>query len=237
VDRRLRRLGLVDVTAYRAYLDDHPDEWSQLDQLCRIPISRFYRDRGVFDLLRDDVLPSLAAAARARDQGVVRAWSAGCASGEEVYTLKIIWDLRIKPLFPALRSEIIATDADPHLLERARLGCYPSSSLKDFPPEWITIAFSKLGDEYRVRENFRSGIECLLQDIRQEQPAGPFDIILCRHLVFTYFDESLQLDILRTILSRLGPNGILVTGKQEPLHSEATCLEPYAPHSGVYRRI
>ena len=71
VDRRLRRLGLVDVTAYRAYLDDHPDEWSQLDQLCRIPISRFYRDRGVFDLLRDDVLPSLAAAARARDQGVV----------------------------------------------------------------------------------------------------------------------------------------------------------------------
>ena len=71
VDRRLRRLGLVGVAAYRAYLDDHPDEWSELDQLCRIPISRFYRDRGVFDLLRDDVLPSLAADTRAR----AGAWS------------------------------------------------------------------------------------------------------------------------------------------------------------------
>ena len=128
-------------------------------------------------------------------------------------------------------------ETESHLLERARLGCYSSSSLKNFPPEWMTIAFSKQGDEYRVRANFRSGMEFLVQDVRREQPVGPFDIIFCRHLAFTYFDESLQLDVLRAILSRLGPNGVLVTGKQEPLSSEATCLEPYAAHSGVYRRI
>ena len=109
---------------------------------------------------------------------------------------------------------------NPICLSGARLGCYPSSSLKDFPREWVTIAFDRLGDEHRVRTEFRCGMEFLLQDIRQEQPVGPFDIVFCRHLVFTYFDESLQLDILSTILSRLGPNGVLVTGKQEPLRSK-----------------
>lgn len=233
VDRRLRHLGLADVAAYRAYLDRHPGEFAALDTLCRISISRFYRDRGVFDLLREEVLPLLAAAAQ---ENVLRAWNAGCASGEEVYTLKIIWELGVQPRFPEVGLQITATDVDPHLLERARRGCYCGSSLKDFPPQWMAAAFSQVGDEYRVRDNFRGGMDLLLQDIRREQPAGPFDIVFCRHLAFTYFDESLQLDVLRTILTRLRPSGVLVIGKQEPLPAGATCLEPYSPRTGIYRR-
>ena len=100
----------------------------------------------------------------------------------------------------------------------------------------MTIGLSQSGDEFRVRDEFRNGIEFTIQDIRHEQPAGPFDIIFCRHLTFTYFDEPLQLDVLQEILTRLQPHGLLVIGKQEPLPTGADYLEPYAPHSGVYRR-
>ncbi|MFB3131394.1 MAG: CheR family methyltransferase, partial [Rhodothermales bacterium] len=95
VRRRMRTLGLDHTEAYRAYLEAHPDEWDVLDAMCRITISRFYRDRGVFDLLRATLLPQRAQ--RATDETTLRCWSAGCASGEEVYTLKILWLEDLQP--------------------------------------------------------------------------------------------------------------------------------------------
>ena len=237
VDRRLRSLGLPDVRAYRDYLDRHSAEWSVLDDFCRITISRFYRDRRVFDVLRDKVLPQLAAVAASRGGQAVRAWCAGCASGEEVYTLKIVWELAVAPRFPGSLLQITATDADPKMLERARRGCYQLSSLKEVPREWMTVALAKSGDEFTVNASFRVGIEFVHQDIRQEQPAGPFDLISCRHLVFTYFAEPLQEQVLAQILTRLRPDGILVTGKQESLPAAAgDDLELVEPHSGIYCR-
>lgn len=236
VERRMRHLALENVTAYRDYLGVHAGEWSELDELCRISISRFYRDRGVFDLLRDIVLPLLAAAALDRGDGVVRAWSAGCASGEEPYTLTAIWEIGVKPQYPNINLQVTATDADPHLLERAQRGCYRDSSLKDFPPAWRTDVFSELGEQFCVRDRFRTAIEFVQQDIRREQPAGSFDMILCRHLVFTYFDRERQEDCLKRMLARLRPSGMLVIGKQEEFSVAENQLAEFVPHSGVYRR-
>jgi len=86
---RLRALGLPDLDAYRARLAAEQAEWAVLDGLCRIPISRFWRDRAVFDHLAVDVLPALAAAAADSGRTEVRVWSAGCASGEEPYSLRL----------------------------------------------------------------------------------------------------------------------------------------------------
>jgi hypothetical protein len=82
IERRCRELGLPNVADYRAFLETHPEEWSVLDSPCRISISRFYRDRGVFGSLRRKILPSLAELAGGGDREL-RVWSAGCASGEE----------------------------------------------------------------------------------------------------------------------------------------------------------
>ena len=236
VDRRLRQLGLSDMSAYRDYLDRHSPEWLVLDEFCRISISRFYRDRRVFDLLRADVLPQLAAAAASRGDRAIRAWCAGCASGEEVYTLKMIWELGVQKRYPDSSLHITATDAAPTMLERSRRGRYKRSSLKDFPDEWITVAFGESREEFTVNAFFRGGIEFLQQDIRQEQPAGPFDLILCRHLVFTYFDEQLQEEVLRQMMARLRTDGILVTGKQETLPTAPSCdLRIVEPRSGIFR--
>lgn len=236
VDRRLRHLGLEDLSAYRDYLDRHLGEWLVLDELCRISISRFYRDRRVFDLIRNEVLPQLAAAAKARGDSGIRLWSAGCASGEEVYTLKMVWELDVQRQFPNVSLHITATDADRQLLQRARRGCYARSSLKDLPKEWMELAFSRSEEEFHVRDLFRGGVEFLIQDIRREQPAGPFDLISCRHVVLTYFDEKLQKEVLRQMMARLRHDGILVIGKQEGFPPAMNYdLRLVQPHSGIYR--
>jgi chemotaxis protein methyltransferase CheR len=133
--RRLAELGLRDLDSYRALLERDPDEWAALDALTHITISRFYRDQGVFAMLGAEVLPALAATGR------MRVWSAGCASGEEAYTLAIMWELRLAEHFPAVRLRVLATDVDETMLARARRGCYPAGSLRELPDAWKKTAF------------------------------------------------------------------------------------------------
>jgi chemotaxis protein methyltransferase CheR len=118
--RRLDAVGLPDLGAYRDYLGAHPQEWASLSALMPITISRFYRDRGVFAALEADVVPALAEAARASGQDRLSAWSAGCASGEEAYTLALVWREAVVPRFPDLRLDVLATDIHPAMLRRAR---------------------------------------------------------------------------------------------------------------------
>jgi chemotaxis protein methyltransferase CheR len=120
IDRRSRALGIDAPAGYMAHLRDHPGEWQVLDGLCTVSISRFYRDRTVFDYLGDTVLPLLARSADTRAERPVRCWSAGCASGEEPYTLSLIWRQRITLLFPQAAITVLATDVDAQLLDRAR---------------------------------------------------------------------------------------------------------------------
>ena len=98
--RRLNELGLTQISEYREYLRTNSDEWSVLDGFTRISISRFYRDRDVFDHLRDVLLPGAVGAAKDRGEEQIRIWSAGCASGEEPYTLAMIWTRCVQPRFP-----------------------------------------------------------------------------------------------------------------------------------------
>ncbi len=236
VDRRLKELALDDVAAYRSYLELHSSEWTVLDTLCRISISRFYRDRGVFDYLRDEILPALAESAQETDDHCLRCWSVGCASGEEPYTLNIIWQLRLSSDYPEVTLRVTATDSDANMLTRAQRGSYPASSLKDLPIEWREAAFSTSDDLFDLKPEFRAAVEFVEQDIRDDMPTGGFHLILCRHLAFTYFDESLQREILQRVASKLVPGGILVAGKQEPLPVGDDELEECRPNTGVYRK-
>jgi chemotaxis protein methyltransferase CheR len=113
ISPRLQELGLADLGGYRAYLENHPGEWRMLDGLCRIGISRFYRDRSVFEHLEHEVFHELARLLVARGEDEMHCWSAGCAAGEEPYTLAIIWKERFAIKFPELRLRIVATDVDP----------------------------------------------------------------------------------------------------------------------------
>jgi chemotaxis protein methyltransferase CheR len=235
IGRRIRELALRDAEAYRAYLESVPEEWTRLDSLCRITISRLYRDRAVFDHLGEAVLPALAAAAVARGESTLRCWSAGCASGEEPYSLVLLWAFRVGPTFPGLAFAVVATDADEHLLARAARGCYPRGALRELPAEWVRSAFAREHGSECLRPAFRQAILFLRQDIRLAQPDGPFDLVLCRNLAFTYFDAHLQRRVLMDIAARMRPGAALVLGKGEKLPA-TDLLEPSLAGFGVYRK-
>jgi chemotaxis protein methyltransferase CheR len=231
LDRRIRELALADTGAYRDYLESEPGEWARLERICRVTISRFYRDKRVFGHLEKILLPELAERA---ENNRVRIWSAGCASGEEAYTLSLIWRMERSGRFEGVALEIAATDSDPVVLSRAEKGCFPRSSLKALPEHWVESAFSAEGNAYCLDSGYRKGVRFLRQDIRTEMPEGPFDLVLCRNLVFTYFDETLQRELLAKIEKRLRPGGCLVVGTHESLPKGSGFAEEGAP--GVYRK-
>jgi chemotaxis protein methyltransferase CheR len=186
VRRRLEELGLDGFDAYGDHLETHPDEWPVLDGLMNVTISRFNRDRGVFEYLRDEVL-----------RPGMRVWSAGCAGGEEPYTLALLCD----------GLDILATDIDPAMLRRAEAARYPPSALRELPDR----------DAFRdgvLDERYRRGVTFALHDVRDEPPPGPFDLVLCRNLAFTYFDEATQRDVLQKIAT---VTDLLVIGAHERL--------------------
>ena len=236
VARRMAALGLAQVAAYRACLEREAEEWDVLDGLCRITISRFWRDRGVFEHLGARVLPELARRAEAAGRERLGAWSAGCASGEEPYSLKILWELGPGPRFPGLRLKVTASDADANLLRRARAGRYGGGSLEELPPAWREAAFEPEGELYRLRPRFRADLAFARQDIRRRMPPGSFDLILCRNLAFTYFDEAGQRRLARRLARRLRPGGVLVLGKHEALPQGCGALVASEPKLGLYRR-
>jgi chemotaxis protein methyltransferase CheR len=228
---------LPGFSAYRDYLENSPDEWKVLDSLCHITISSFYRDRDVFDTLRIDILPRLAKAAVKDKSTVLRCWSAGCCSGEEPYSVNILWKLSVLPeIGEDLSLHITATERESYLLERSKEAVYPESSLKDLPGEFFSQAFEPYNNNYRLKKVFKEGVEFVQQDIRTTIPDDEFDVIFCRNLVFTYFTEELQRDILMKIIERLKPGGFLVIGAHEVLPWDSFPLHQYGNNPRIYQK-
>jgi chemotaxis protein methyltransferase CheR len=237
LSRRLSALGLSNLTDYRSYLAEHEDEWRLLDSFCRISISHFYRDREVFEYLRTHALPELANEAMARANEPVRAWCIGCAAGEEVYTLRILWDMALRIDFPNIAFTVLGTDVDPYQIERARMACYPQSTLAALPDDWTTAAFERESGTSCLRPDFRAGTEFLIQDIRHQAPDTIFDLIFCRNLAFTYFSEELQLRVANVIQSHLSKRGFLVLGTHEELARGLHDLRRVSKSLPIYQQI
>jgi chemotaxis protein methyltransferase CheR len=169
----------------------------------------------------------------AAEQREAQIWSAGCASGEEPCTLKILWDLEVKPRFPEACLGIVATDIDETLLERARRARYPAASLRELPPELTVQAFTASNGCWCVKAAHKQGIQFLQQDVRQEAPPGRFDLVLCRNLAFTYFASALQEAVLERIAASLSPQGLLVIGSHERLPGSMTRWRHFRDHRTI----
>ena len=237
LQRRLTQLQLADLAAYRQHLDRHPAEWDVFDACCRITISRFFRDRHIYRLLEQDVLPQLAAQAREHARRGLRIWSAGCGSGEEPYSLSILWLHSTDPVSRQTGLDILATDADPGALRLALCACYPFSSVRDLPSDWLDAAFYPGDGEYCLHDHYRQTVRFSQHDIRSAAPDGPFDLVLCRNLAFTYFDDGLQRETARHIAAVLRPGGLLVLGAHEHLPDDLAGFVPWQAGLPLYRRV
>lgn len=236
LNRRIKQLGLPHSLAYEAYLKQHPDEWPILERMCRVTISRFFRDRGFFAALESAVLPALASAVAESDEKILRCWSAGCASGEEAYSVSLLWHCGIASDWTGVAMEITATDVDPLLLRRATRACYSAAGVREVPIGWLNRAFTPMGDEYCLKEEYRPTVRFTEQNIRGDPPPGPFHLILCRNLVFTYFDEGLQRQILAAMTDVLHDGGALAVGLHESLPAGVPGFSPWDPALPIYRK-
>jgi chemotaxis protein methyltransferase CheR len=218
--RRARQLGLHGAAAYRERLSNDPTEWQVLRLACRVTISRFYRDAVVFDRLGAEVLPRLARAALTRGDRQLRCWSAGCGAGEELYTVRLLWNVLSVGDFAALTLQGVGTDVDLGQLARARRGIYPRGTLRELPP-LLRKPLEPHPSGVRVPDALRAGIEWLDQDLTRLVPPGPFDLVLCRNLAFSYFTLELQREVLSRLSTALRPGATVVLGRGETLPDSA----------------
>ncbi len=237
IARRMESLGLQGVREYEVYLHSNVDEWERLDGMCRITISRFFRDRGIFNSIRDDVLPEIARLAEEEGRDSIDCLSVGCCSGEEPYTLKIIWELAVSS---KLDLRITAMDSSRELLERAMEAVYAFSSIKDLPGEYRDEAFTEGEEGFKLKDRFKSGVRFMQKDIRKDvidiMDTGSFDLVLCRNLAFTYFDKESQAGVLRKLVSILRPGGFLVIGIHETLPDIGHGLLRHTSSKCIYRK-
>ena len=226
---RMRACGVHTFSDYQTVLDRSPAEYERLKDAITINVTRFYRNAETWNLLRDGLLEEVCAG----DKGEVRAWSAGCSSGEEPYTLAILmadhFDRQGNPDRFG-RVAVDATDIDRQCLERAQLGRYRPEALADVPAELAERYFEADGGEVRVIERVRRQVLVRALDLNSERPLrGNYQLILCRNVVI-YFERATQERVFTAFADALAPGGILVLGKVETLFGPArerlTLLDP-----------
>lgn len=235
VQQRMHELDLSGgFTEYKDYLESNPEEWENFDALCDVTISRFFRDREIWDYLRFDVLPTLI---KRETPEKKRVWSAGCCNGEEACSIAMLFDMVCTDA--GLNSvDILATDRNEEVLTRAKTGKYSSGSLREVKEHEIDKYFQKgsAGEEYGVIDRLKKQITFEKRDIRDSLPEGVFDMVFCRNLAFTYFSTSYQHNFLNRVASITRKDGFLVLGKGETLPSHQLFKRVHQKFT-VYKKI
>ncbi|HEX6617808.1 MAG TPA: protein-glutamate O-methyltransferase CheR [Gemmatimonadales bacterium] len=232
---RMRACGVHTYDDYRALLAGSPAECDRLRDALTINVTRFYRNPETWNLVRRVVLPALL-----DGRGELRAWSAGCASGEEPYTLAVLAAdyLDRSGRGAALsRVSIDATDIDRGSLDRARAARYAGPGLAELPGDLVGRYFEADGAGWRVVERVRSRVQVRQLDLSRDPPPRlDYDLILCRNLVI-YFDRHTQERVFGLFADALAPGGFLVLGKVETLFGAAReRLMLVDPRERIYRR-
>ncbi len=214
---RLRELGLLRLRDYMVLVRKNPVERERLGAQLAVTISRFFRDRGFWFRFADDLFPVLELLANG---GPVRVWSLGCASGEEPYTLRIVWRESGR------REEalsVVATDLRPVCLERAARRLYPESAVHNVPAVLRSRYLHERNGTFLLDEEIARGVQFERFDWRSEKgwPVGDFHWVLARNGIFTYDDEPHALAKLARIERALVPGGYLWIGGNERLPGAA----------------
>jgi len=215
--QRAGDLGFKSLEEYRAYLKIKPDEWEKLDGLMNVTISRFFRDRKLWDELSEKILPEMA---KKRSSDSVRIWSAGCCNGEEPYSVCIA----AEKSGIHFQIDVLAADRNPEALGRAKKGHYPPSSLKELTKKEKEQFFhwNEQIQLFEIDKRLKKQVTFEKRDISKSLPDGTFDLIFCRNLVFTYFIEVEQEKFLKNITELLSDGGCLIIGSNESLPDSAS---------------
>lgn len=236
IERRMAVHQIESLDDYARHLRTNPAELDLLFKELLIGVTSFFRDPEVWTLLRDEVLPELFAQHPAGK--AMRAWVAGCSTGEEAYSLAIVFREALEKCRPSARFtlQIYATDLDPESIEKGRKGRYPENVKADISPERLNRFF--VWDEaegFRVCKDIREMVVFATQNVLSDPPFTKLDLLSCRNLLI-YFSGQLQKRLIPLFHYALNPGGILVLGTSETVGSYGRLFKPLNAKARLYTR-
>jgi two-component system CheB/CheR fusion protein len=219
IDKRIQDVGADGYLAYLDHLEVDPEEFTQLFNTILLNVTSFFRDPPAWEFLGGEVLPRLAKA-KAADEPI-RIWSAGCASGEEAYTLAMVVAEALGPEAVRERVKIYATDVDEEALGEARQARYRARQVDGVPPELLERYFERNGDGYVFSKELRRSVIFGRHDLIQDAPISRIDLLVCRNTLM-YLNSETQSRVLARFSFALREGGYLMLGKAEMLlaHSD-----------------
>ncbi len=213
---RLRSLNLHTYRQYARRLDEEPGEYAKLVDTLTINVTDFFRDPPVFDAIRSQVVPEIIAAKRQSRHRVIRVWSAGCATGEEPYSLTMAFLDALGATEHGFMLTVVGTDLDPRAIDVAKRAEYDVAKLHHIPKADQARFVDKAADRFRIKPEVTKHVRFQRLNLFTDEPIHAVDMILCRN-VFIYFTREQQARLLAVFTSALARNGFLVLGRSEKL--------------------
>lgn len=234
IERRMGIHQIEKISDYVRYLQENPYEIELLFKELLIGVTSFFRDPDAWDALQTLVIPSILASRHSG--GVIRAWVAGCSTGEEAYSLAIVFREVFASCKPSgnFRLQIFATDLDRDAIEKARSGIFPPNISADVSPQRIRRFFEKDDRGYRITREIRETIVFAPHNVIMDPPFTKLDIIVCRNLLI-YMEQELQKKLLLLFHYSLNPGGTLFLGSAETVGTNAHLFEPIDSKFRLFR--
>jgi two-component system CheB/CheR fusion protein len=233
IRKRIDAVGVDGFDEYRDVLESDPDEQARLVDTILINVTAFFRDEAAWDFLSAHVVPNILAAAGATEP--IRVWSAGCASGEEAYSLAMLLADHLGVEEFKARVKIFATDTDEDALTTARRGVYTERQLEPVSPERRARYFEPSPDGFVFRSDCRRQVIFGHNDITADAPISRLDLLVCRN-VLMYLLSDTQRHVLDRFSYALKPNGYLFLGKAETITAHADLFDPVSTALRVFQR-
>ena len=234
---RLHALDLVTYRQYGSYLTEHPDEYTRLLDTLTVNVTDFFRDPPVWKIVRSEVIPALLQAKSLTGQRSIRVWSAGCATGEEPYSLAMAFLSAMGTNAASYVLSVTATDLDPVALQTAQRAEYDVAKLEHVPaPDRVRFTVTE-GKKFTLKPEVTEHVRFRKLNLFSDAPPLAIDLILCRN-VFIYFTREQQERITNVFHRSLARGGYLVLGRTEKMANGAAAgFEPVSSKERIYRKI
>ena len=236
VERRMGLHQIDKIATYVRFLRENPQEIELLFKELLIGVTSFFRDPPAWEQLKDEVIPALLAAQP--KGGVLRAWASGCSTGEEAYSLAMVFKEALERVKPAgnFSLQVFATDLDRDAIDRARAGVYPANIAADVSPERLRRFFVQDEHGFRVGKEIRETVIFAPQNVIMDSPFTKLDLLICRNLLI-YLDPGIQRKLIPLFHYSLNPGGVLFLGSAETIGAFTGLFVPLAGKKRFYRRL
>lgn len=233
LDRRIRICQIPTLEEYHSYLRDNPKEIDNLYKSLLIGVTRFFRDTDAFQVIKNRVIPEIVE--RKPDNSIVRVWVAGCSTGEEAYSLAILFREYLDANQRNISVKIFATDIDTNAIEYASTGIYPDSIANEISLDLLNRYFIKKRDGYYISKYIREMVIFSTHNVINNPPFHKIDLLTCRNLLI-YFQPSLQARIISTFQFALETNGFMFLGASESTGEMSNFFSTYDAKYKIFKR-